>query len=1112
MLRVTAAGVTYDYSAKDIHRGGIWSRVAEGDSLSFELQVNAAEAAKVRLNIDSFQAGYRSLRPGAPNHPTYERYRKQALQSAQSSTATCVENFSCQVTPANQGPGQSTVALIIEGQYQCSGVLLNDVPGDGAPYVLTARHCEMGDPNGGAPDAASGITVYWNATSACGATLGSIYDPGIVTQNGATTVVEQQDAWLVKLDNRPAVYDAYFAGWDATGAGFVGGYTPHHALGADRQFAGWYGQAFYETVPAKSLDVGFDSTFWGTVNQVGSIGPGASGSGLFDADDRLVGTVVRALTQSNTGVCPANPPKVPSASSATALSTAFSGIFASTADPVSSTGDATLQSVLDPGHTGQTVVDGSAMPPYIVAFTANVTGVQNTGSAQSIYWYVVNARTCTASGGVPGDGWSGNIVTNGGEAATGNTGVTDYYPGTVTYGISCSNANRTVTAQTQITWAVVTPQVTISSTGISPLLGTPFELRWNASLAPCTASGAGSANGWNGSQQPSGDASFVEAAPGTYTYTLTCGSGSNITSGQTMITVLPPTVTLNVDTTNMRVGQSVGLWWDTTGGPCVASGGGAGDGWAGTQGIYSVTESVAGTYTYILSCGPGAYAVSAQVQVTFTNDPPAAALTLTPNTGTVASTTNVGYTLIEVDWIANVRPCVLSVAGPDASADIFTYPSYGYEPRGKIFDTRAAIGHYIYTATCGSGAEVVQASAAADWTGTPDLYFPPTLDTQYTGVPFGFYWQTNVLPCVFSGGQPGDGWTDAVSAGSWRGTRTIVSTQTGPVTYSISCGTGGNTVQASASTTILPAPAVTFTASSTTVGAGSAFTLSWNSNTTAQCVGTGGVAGDGWISASYYQSSGSVQLAEQTTGTVTFGITCGPKQASVDINIVAEAAPSFSESVATAVVGTNITLTWTSTGPSTCMATGGSATDIWSGTLAPAGTAVFTEQVPGTYTYGIDCGGGQAAVTVIFTANSVDTPPPPVTAALGSSSGSVKVAQAFTLSWSSTQATSCSASGGGPDDGWAGTLPVSGTMSVMESSAGDYKFQVDCSNSALSSSSMVTVSVTAQPSGGSNGGGGGGGGSVDAITLVLLGQLLSWRLMQERRQLKACRPSRVPAR
>ena len=29
---------------------------------------------------------------------------------------------------------------------------------------------------GGNPDAAAGVTVYWNATSACGAPLGSVYD------------------------------------------------------------------------------------------------------------------------------------------------------------------------------------------------------------------------------------------------------------------------------------------------------------------------------------------------------------------------------------------------------------------------------------------------------------------------------------------------------------------------------------------------------------------------------------------------------------------------------------------------------------------------------------------------------------------------------------------------------------------------------------------------------------------------------------------------------------------------------------------------------------------------------------------------------------------------
>ena len=53
-------------------------------------------------------------------------------------------------------------------------------------------------------------------------------------------MVEQQDAWLIRLDESPVVTDAQFAGLDASGGTIQGGYTIHHALGYDKQYTTWY--------------------------------------------------------------------------------------------------------------------------------------------------------------------------------------------------------------------------------------------------------------------------------------------------------------------------------------------------------------------------------------------------------------------------------------------------------------------------------------------------------------------------------------------------------------------------------------------------------------------------------------------------------------------------------------------------------------------------------------------------------------------------------------------------------------------------------------------------------------------------------------------------------
>jgi hypothetical protein len=325
VLTVSTARTTSKYLARDISRSGLWGRPMPGDTLNFSLSVNSSEAGQVRLQIDSLQAGYRSMGGGVADHPHFQELRRQA---AAASTG-CTENYSCRATAANQGPGHATAALIIANLYQCTGTLLNDTRSDGTPYVLTARHCQNGQLGGGNPDAAATVSVYWDAVTPCGTGLGSIYDSGTISQTGATTVLEQQDIWLIQLDSPPAAGDAFYAGWDASGTAFAGGYTIHHALGENQQYVAWNGTDLLEQIPGTTLSIAYDSTFWGVVNSLGNLGAGASGSALFSPNNQVVGSASLAVLPAganSSGVCPASPPPIPTAKSVTALFTSLSGV------------------------------------------------------------------------------------------------------------------------------------------------------------------------------------------------------------------------------------------------------------------------------------------------------------------------------------------------------------------------------------------------------------------------------------------------------------------------------------------------------------------------------------------------------------------------------------------------------------------------------------------------------------------------------------------------------------------------------------------------------------------------------------------------------------------
>jgi len=372
------------------------------------LSLNSAERPQLILLIDSFQAGYRGLGAGVPDNPHYRSIIREAAQ-----LSSCTVNYSCATTSANQGPAHSTVAILVGNVVQCTGTLLNDTSGDTAPYVLTARHCESGTLGGGDPTAAANVTVYWDAVTACGTPLGTIYDGTAITQTGAATVVEQQDAWLIKLDAPPAAGDAYFAGWDATGGVFSGGYSIHHALGYNKQYVGWYGQALLQTIPAATLKVGYTSTFWGVVIAQGNVGAGASGGALFDSNNNAVGSASLADLPNGPnsgGACPVTPTPAPSPSTVTAQYTALSAAWNSTSDTTSSTGSTTLQSVLDAAKTGQLVASGVGLLPVTLTVAQSTA---NTGQTVSLTWSAPGAQTCTAGGGVNGDGWAGSQSTNG---------------------------------------------------------------------------------------------------------------------------------------------------------------------------------------------------------------------------------------------------------------------------------------------------------------------------------------------------------------------------------------------------------------------------------------------------------------------------------------------------------------------------------------------------------------------------------------------------------------------------------------------------------------------------------------------------------------------------
>ena len=446
-LVVRGAQTTTTYRASDLHRGELWSRVQPGAGLQFALSVPAAERARVKFRIVSLQAGYRSLGAGVIDHPYYRQLRARTDTTSQDSL--CITNYECKVTAANTAAAAATVALLIENQFECSGTLINDVPQDNTPYVLSARHCISGKVGVvDDPTAAAATSVYWDATSTCGATLGSIYDPTTPLQTGAQTVVEQQDAWLIRLDAEPVVSDAQFAGFDASGSAVSGGYTIHHAEGYNKQFVAWFGQA------ASVQQVTGWPHFLETVNQTGNIGPGASGSALFDQNNHLVGSLTFGPRQAILPVTEcafSRRPGHPTARTASGFHRA-AAVWTSPSHHQRHRHRHHQGSARPSGHR---YVGGRSAPAIVISFFSS-TLTQIYGQPLQLTWSASGATQCVASGGLNGDGWSGTV------AAAGSQPVTEQVITNATYLLTCTYpGGRTGKTSVGVNWVGPIPQLSL---------------------------------------------------------------------------------------------------------------------------------------------------------------------------------------------------------------------------------------------------------------------------------------------------------------------------------------------------------------------------------------------------------------------------------------------------------------------------------------------------------------------------------------------------------------------------------------------------------------------------------------------------------------------------
>jgi hypothetical protein len=186
---------------------------------------------------------------------------------------------------------------------------------------------------------------------------------------------------------------------------------------------------------------------------------------------------------------------------------------------------------------------------------------------------------------------------------------------------------------------------------------------------------------------------------------------------------------------------------------------------------------------------------------------------------------------------------------------------------------------------------------------------------------------------------------------------------------------------------------------------------------------------------------------------------------------------SISANPPTVQRGGGSSLSWTSSNAEACLASGD-----WAGSKATSGSETITD-VQSSRSYVLTCSsnaaGSQAGTAIITLLAPGSGGRPTVTL---SSSSSVEPGRMTTLTWSSSNASSCSASGG-----WSGGKSLNGSESVGPLS-NSTSFSLSCTGAGGTQVASMTVAVVAA-------GGGdtqpvpkkkGGGGAMDLATLLML--------------------------
>ena len=633
-------------------------------------------------------------------------------------------------------------------------------------------------------------------------------------------------------------------------------------------------------------------------------------------------------------------------------------------------------------------------PVPIITFAADPSAVV-AGNPTTLTWTTASADSCQASGG-----WAGNRATAGNETVNAVNGNT-------TFTLSCAGPGGSA-AESVLVTVTIPPAPTVSLTAADQAVnpGQATTLAWSSSNATsCTASGS-----WSGNRNTVGSQS-TGPLTGPGSYVLRCDGPGGSASSSVVVEVRPQ-VSLDSDRTTVTQGESATLSWDASNADgCSASGG-----WSGAKSA-SGSESIGpldASNRFVLTCTGSGGAGSDAVDITV-DAPDAPTLSL----NTSATVVNEGQSVTLTWSTSNATVCTAS-GGWTGARSINGSSSVGPLTQNESFGL-----------SCTGPGGSIQSSVSVSLRPTVDLIADATVVTQ--GQDAVLSWNArHADSCTASGGWSG-------SLGT-SGSQTI-GALTADTSFTLTCSGAGGSASDSVAVIveIPPVPSVVLTAANDVIDPGASTLLTWTSSDASSCTASG--AWSGSKSTSDNQSTGSL------TNPSTFTLRCDGPGGSATSSVVVNIRPSVQLSAdrTSLLQGENVELSWNASNASTCTASGG-----WSGNFATSGSQTISALTADTgFTLTCSGAGGSASDAVSIT---VSAPPEPAVS-LTVADAVVSAGASTTLAWTSSDSTSCTASGA-----WSGSKATSGNQSTGAlSNPGTFTLRCDGPGGSATSSVVVNV-------------------------------------------------------